>query len=191
MMVGEGRRGLWGLAGNKPPKRLSTAHPLTPLCVRWIGPLVSVLWYGIKITYNYLTATGMCKICSGRTDLKYKFFHRQTVHYGQNKTMQPRCNTAVLQQGWIVLYRRIGYAEKGAFVCALWKYLMFIYKGEPFNYQNGKGHTSWNESPIRYLFLIAHSLWSKIPHRSDASQHDANSSDYWLSATASKIQKVG
>ena len=38
---------------------------------------------------------------------------------GKNKTMQPRCNAAVLQQGWIVLYRGMGEAEKDALVCAL------------------------------------------------------------------------
>ena len=62
-------------------------------------------------------AKGMCKICSGRTDLKYKFFHRQCTT-GKNKTMQPRCNAAVLQQGWIVLYRGMGEEERKAFVCA-------------------------------------------------------------------------
>ena len=36
---------------------------------------------------------------------------------GKNKTMQPRCDTAVLQQGWIVLYTGIGEAEKDAFNC--------------------------------------------------------------------------
>ena len=57
--------------------------------------------------------------------------------------MQPRCNTAVLQQGWIVLYKGVGEAEKDAFVYALCILEMpNFHKEKPFKLQNGEKHTS-------------------------------------------------
>ena len=57
--------------------------------------------------------------------------------------MQPRCNTAVLQQDWIVLYKGVGEAEKDAFVYALCILEMpNFHKEKPFKLQNGEKHTS-------------------------------------------------